>query len=193
MRFEEQLLMDLKAEIVDRDERRRRVTRRLFAGSTVALVAMTAAFAVPLLTETAKPAYAVSKKADGTVRVEINEFTDADQLERDLNAAGVRADISYLPPGKECKVGRGKTVSQVVATGPDSSAVARMRGDVLDINPRRLGGDQTLVLEFAGNATETAETKKQQMLWRLTSSVITGQVGPCVAIDDPTWKGVRGS
>ncbi|MER7503046.1 hypothetical protein AB0L05_08015 [Nonomuraea pusilla] len=193
MRFDEQLLMDLKAEIKDRVERRGRLTRRLYAGSAVALLATAAAFAVPLLTGTESPAYAVSKNADGTVRVEINEFKDADRLERDLGAAGVRADISYLPPGKECKEGRGKTVGRVVALGPDSGAVSRMRDGGLDIDPRLIGEDETLVLVFAGNDEETAETKKRKVLWSLTARMITGQVGPCVAIDDPKWKGGRGS
>ncbi|MFI6602751.1 hypothetical protein ACIBHX_41415 [Nonomuraea sp. NPDC050536] len=193
MRFEEQLLMDLKAKITERAERHRRVTRRLYAGSAVGLLAVAAAFAVPLLTGTEMPAYAVSKNADGTVRVEINEFKDADQLERDLDAAGVTADISYLPPGKECKTGRGKTVGQVVAMGPGPDAAARMRDGGLDINPRHIGEDQTLVLEFAGNEEETSKTGKQKVLWRLTAHMITGQVGPCVAIDDPTWKGGSGS
>ncbi|MFI6921947.1 hypothetical protein ACIBIZ_18540 [Nonomuraea spiralis] len=189
MTFEEQLLMELKAEIAGRAERHRRVTRRLYAGGVVGLLAAAAAFAVPMLTGTETPAYAVSKNTDGTVRVEINEFKDADQLEQDLRAAGVTADISYLPSGKECKTGRGKTVGAVTAMGPGPDAAARMRDGGLDINPRHIGKDQTLVLEFAGTEEETAETRKQEVLWRLTASMITGQVGPCVTIEDPTWNG----
>ncbi|GAA3079584.1 hypothetical protein [Streptosporangium carneum] len=146
-----------------------------------------------MLTGTETSAYAVSKNADGTVEVRIHEFKDADRLERDLDAAGVRADISYLPPGKECRTGRGKTVGRVTAMGPDSTAVARMVDGGLEIDPRRIGEDQTLVLEFAGNEEETPETEKREMLWRLTAHMITGQVGPCVAIEDPTWKGGSGS
>ncbi|MGW2154985.1 hypothetical protein [Nonomuraea sp. NPDC001699] len=188
MTFEEHLLMELKAEIADRTERHRRVTRRLYAGGVVGILAAAAAFAVPMLTGTETSAYAVSTNADGTVRVEIKEFKDADQLEQDLGAAGVTADITYLPPGKECKTGRGKTVGAVTALGPGADAAARMRDGGLDIDPRNIGKDQTLVLEFAGNDKETNETRKQNTLWRLTGSMIKGQVGPCVAIDDPSWK-----
>ncbi|RVX46836.1 hypothetical protein EDD27_9744 [Nonomuraea polychroma] len=182
MRFEEHLLMDLKAEITARAERRHRIARRLYAGGAVAALAAAAAFAVPSLTGTESPAYAVSKNADGTVRVEINEFEDADQLEQDLAKQGVRADISYLPAGKDCKPPRGKTTGQV-ALGPDSNAAARMRDGGLDIDPRRIGEDQTLVMAFAGTSQETAETKKQKTLWSLTASLITGRVGPCVVVD----------
>jgi hypothetical protein len=190
MKFEEHLLMDLKAEIVARNERRRRVARRLYAGGAVAALAAAAAFAVPSLTGTEPPAYAVTKNADGTVRVEINEFEDADQLERDLQEEGVTADITYLAAGTNCKPGRGKTTGQV-AMGPGSDAVARMRDGGLDIDPQRIGKDQTLVMAFAGTIEETAETKKQKTLWSLTASLITGRVGPCVAVDDPTWNDVR--
>ncbi|WP_188195532.1 hypothetical protein [Nonomuraea sp. SYSU D8015] len=186
MRFEEHLLMDLKAEIAARNVRRRRIARRLYAGGAVAALAAAAAFAVPSLAGTESPAYAVTKNADGTVRVEINEFEDADQLERDLREEGVTADVTYLPSGKECKPGRGKTTGQV-AMGPGSDAVARMRDGGLDIDPRRIGKGQTLVMEFAGTAEETAETKKQKTLWSLTASLITGRVGPCVVVDTPRW------
>ncbi|MFF4416605.1 hypothetical protein ACFYY8_29120 [Streptosporangium sp. NPDC001559] len=187
MRYEEQLLMDLKAEIMDRAERRRRLTRRLFAGGAAVLVAGAAAVAIPVLTGTGTPAYAVNKKADGTVNVQIHEFKDVDQLERDLNAAGVRADVSYLPPGKQCEKGRGKVGGK--AMGPGADAAARIVKGGLDIDPLLIGQDQTLLLEFTGDQEETAETKKYEMLWRLTASLVTGQVGPCVPVDDPTWEG----
>ncbi|WP_157549919.1 hypothetical protein [Nonomuraea candida] len=179
--------MELKAEITDRVERRRRVTRRLWTGGAVALVAATAAIAVPLLTGTDEPAYAVSKKADGTVRVEINEFKDADQLERDLVEAGVRADISYVPVGKQCKVGRGQAGGQALAGGPGGGAAWMSDGGV-DIDPRQIGEDQTLVLEFAGDGQETADTKNRRLLWRLTGQLITGPVAPCTLVDDPSWQ-----
>ncbi|MDP9862163.1 MULTISPECIES: hypothetical protein [Streptosporangium] len=179
--------MELKTEITYRTERRRRVTRRLYAGGAVALLAAAAAFIVPVLTGTEEPAYAVSKNADGTVRVEINEFRDADRLEQDLRDAGVTADITYLPPGKACKVGRGETVGRTVTLGPDANAVARMHNGGLDINPRNIGENHTLVLEFAGNEG-TPAAEKREVSWRLTGHTITGPVTPCVTVDDPGWE-----
>ncbi|MFC7583872.1 hypothetical protein ACFQYP_08975 [Nonomuraea antimicrobica] len=158
----------------------------------MALVAATAAIAVPLLTGTDKPAYAVSTKADGTVRVEINEFEEADRLEADLAKAGVKADISYVPAGKQCEVGRGKAIGQALAGQPRDAAVWMSDGGV-DIDPRHIGADQTLVLEFAGHVQETAEAKESRVLWRLTGQLVTGPVAPCTVIDDPSWKGDAGS
>ncbi|GAB2959180.1 hypothetical protein ACFMQL_11445 [Nonomuraea fastidiosa] len=185
MRFEERVLMDLKAEIERRAARRRR-NRRLYASGAVAAVAAAVAVAVPSLT--VAPAYAVSTNADGTVRVEINEFKDADKLERDLMANNVRADITYLPPGKQCKSGRGKTFGGRRAMGPDADAVARrVRGGGFDIDPRLLANDQTLVLEFAGHTENIDGLAKDEPLYRLTASIIVGPVAPCVPIDDPTY------
>ncbi|MFC4012649.1 hypothetical protein ACFOY2_35830 [Nonomuraea purpurea] len=189
MSYEEQLLMELQAEIMYRGERRRRVTRRVYAGGAVAVLAAAAAFAVPLLTGTESPAYAVSKKADGTVGVEIREFKDADQLEQDLKVAGVKADITYLESGKECKKNRG------MSTLPAEGAV-QMREGGLDINPRLIDADKTLVLEFAGNEEEEvpgAESPKTgKTWWILTTLVIPGDVGPCVVVDRPNWDDTGG-
>lgn len=187
MKYEEQLLMELKAEITDRVERRRRLTHRLYAGGAAVLVAAAAAFAVPMLTGTERPAYAVTKNTDGTVRVEINEFKDADQLERDLAAAGIKADITYVPAGKQCKAGRGQTGGTALGGEPGSGA-SWMRDGGVEIDPRRIGADRTLVLEFAGDHQETAETKERPLLWRLTGSLIVGQVAPCTVIDDSSWE-----
>lgn len=180
MSYEEQLLMELKAEIAHRGQLRRRLTRRLYAGGAVAALAAAAAFAVPLLTGTESPAYAVSKRADGTVGVEIREFKDADKLERDLKAAGVRADVTYLPSRKQCEKNRG------MSTLPAEGAI-HMREGGLDIDPRLLDEDKTLVLEFAGSEEEVPGAKPPKTWWILTELMIPGEVGPCVVVDRPDW------
>ncbi|WP_327585975.1 hypothetical protein OHA25_02325 [Nonomuraea sp. NBC_00507] len=198
MRFEEHLLMDLKAEIAARAERRRRIARRIYAGGAVAGLTAAAAIAVPLLTGTETPAYAVSKSADGTVRVEINEFRDADRLERDLKDAGVTADVTYLKAGTECDPDRGKRAGGQGRPGTEefrkspSANVARPRDRGLEIYPKYIGKDQTLLLEFA-ESDPSAGQEKKGVLWRLTTGLITGPVKPCVAVKDPTWHDVGGS
>ncbi|NRQ30745.1 hypothetical protein HII36_02685 [Nonomuraea sp. NN258] len=180
MRYEEQLLMELKAEITHRAERRRRLTRRLYAGGAVAALAAAAAFAVPLLTGTESPAYAVSKKSDGTIGVEIREFKDADRLEQDLREAGVRADVTYMGSGKMCAKNRGE-----IRTLPDDAI--RMRQGGLDIDPRLVDENSTLVLEFAGNDRADDTTPAPRTWWVLATLQIAGEVGPCTVIEDPTW------
>ncbi|MET9248066.1 hypothetical protein [Nonomuraea sp. NPDC003709] len=179
MRFEEQLLMDLKAEIGARTERRRRVTRRLLAGGAVAGLAAAAAITVPLLAGAETPAYAVTKQDDGTIRVEIKEFGDAGKLEQDLKAAGVTADVTYLKPRTTCAPGRGEPVGGEATTPEEwrrsvSYKAARPRTSGVDISPQYVGAGQTLVLEFA-----------EKPYWKLKAQVITGQVKPCTVIDDP--------
>jgi hypothetical protein len=176
--FEEQLLMDLKAEFAARAERRRRVGRRLFAGAAVAGSAATAAIAVPLLTGSEPPAYAVTKNSNGTIRVQINEFRDSDKLERDLGAMGVPADVTYLKPGKWCKPDRGAVVA-------GSDKVARMRKGGMDIDPKHIGKNQTLLLQLAESDGPASGPAKPQVLWQARASVIQGKVKPCVVVDDP--------
>ncbi|MEV6031439.1 hypothetical protein AB0L65_09835 [Nonomuraea sp. NPDC052116] len=185
MSFEEQLLMDLKVEFAARAERRRRTVRRVSVGAAVAGLAAAAAIAVPLLTGTESPAYAVSKKADGTVGVEIREFKDADQLERDLQAAGVRADVTYLEARKQCEKNRG------MSTLPAEGAI-RMRNGGLDIDPRLLDKDKTLVLEFAGDEDGDPAAEPPKTWWVLSTLMIPGKVGPCVVVDSTDWDDAGG-
>lgn len=180
MSFEEQLLMDLKVEFAARAERRRRTVRRMSVGAAVAGLAAAVTIAVPLVTGTESPAYAVSKKADGTVGVEIREFKDADRLERDLQAAGVRADVTYLESRKQCEKNRG------MSTLPREGAI-QLREGGLDIDPRLLDKDKTLVLEFAGDDEEVPAADPPKTWWILTTMMIPGEVGPCVVVDRTDW------
>ncbi|MFI7058015.1 hypothetical protein ACIBLB_38670 [Streptosporangium canum] len=194
MSFEEQILMELKAEITARAERRRRTGRRLFTGAAVAGLAAAAAIAVPLLTGSERSAYAVTKNGDGTINVKLNEFRDADQLEQDLKRMGVTADITYLKPGKTCRGGRGEIVgggSPEEWKGSASEKAVRLlpRGG-MDIDPRYVGDGQTLVMAFTENADQTSE--KPRVLWQFAGYVVNGQVKPCVVADDPTWNDVDG-
>ncbi|KAB8190685.1 hypothetical protein FH608_034840 [Nonomuraea phyllanthi] len=190
MRFEEQLLMELKEEVGARAERRRRATRRLFAGGAVAALAAAAAVAVPLLTGSEPPAYAVSKAGDGTIRVEIKEFRDADQLERDLRQAGVSTDVTYLEYGTRCEDDRGRIVggAESVAThdafrDSASAKAARPSGAGVDIHPEFVGQGRTLVLDFSENPAWTPGAPTVR--WQYRARVIEGQVKPCVVVDDP--------
>ncbi|MDF2706385.1 MAG: hypothetical protein K0R62_2037 [Nonomuraea muscovyensis] len=196
MSFEERLLMELKTEVAARGERRRRTTvRRLFAGVAVAGLAAAAAVAVPLLTGAERPAYAVSKNADGTIRVQINEFGDADKLERDLKGMGISADVTYVPPGKRCGSARGRTAGGETATPEEwersvSAKAVRLGKGGVYIDPAHVAQDQTVVMEFAKNDDQVSD--KPRVLWQFVGRVIDGPVAPCVLVDDPTWNDVGG-
>ncbi|MGW3351679.1 hypothetical protein ACWDA3_50995 [Nonomuraea rubra] len=186
MRFEEQLLMDLKAEMTARNERSRRVGRRLLAGAAVAGLAAVTAVALPLLTGP-EPAYAVSKNANGTITVELREFRDADQLEQDLGKLGVTADVSYLKHQTKCQDDRGTLVGGGYDTPEEWRAsvhykVARPGAKGFVIDPRQVGKGQTVVLEFTENSEGPVKSQ-------LKAEVIEGSVEPCVPEHDPTQLG----
>ncbi|TYB52747.1 hypothetical protein FXF51_50695 [Nonomuraea sp. PA05] len=186
MRFEEQLLMDLQAEMTARNDRARRTGRRLFAGAAVAGLAAVAAVTVPLVTSP-EPAYAVSANANGTVTVEIKEFRDAEQLEQDLKDHGVTADVTYLKPYTKCQNGRGALVGGGYDTPEEWRAsvhwkVARPGAKGFVIDPRQVGKGQTVLLEFT-------ENPKGPVKSQLKAEVIQGAVAACVPEKDPTQVG----
>jgi hypothetical protein len=195
MSFEEQILMELKAEITARAERRRRTGRRLFTGAAVAGLAAAAAIAVPLLTGAEQSAYAVTKNADGTINVKLNEFRDADKLEQDLTRMGVPTDITYLKPGKSCMGERGEIVgggSPKEWKDSASDKAARLLLTGLEINPRYVGKGQTLVMAFSERKDQTSASKKPEVKWQFSAYVVNGEVKPCVVVADPLWNDVDG-
>ncbi|WP_043636510.1 hypothetical protein [Nonomuraea candida] len=188
--------MELKAEITTRAERRRTV-RRLFTGAAIAGLAAAAAIAVPLLTGTEQPAYAVAENADGTINVQLNEFRDADKLEQDLKEMKVTADITYLKPGKSCRADRGKIIgggSPEEWEGSASDRAVRLlpQGGIT-IDPRHVGDGRTLVMAFTEKRGQAPRTEKPEVKWQFSAYVVEGQVKPCVVVDDPLWGDAGGS
>ncbi|MGR6914649.1 hypothetical protein ACU635_10400 [[Actinomadura] parvosata] len=208
MNFKEHVLMELRAEIVARNEaRRRRVRRRLFTGVAVAGLAAAAAVAAPLLTGSETPAYAVTKNTDGTITLKINEFRDPAQVEQDLGKLGVTADVSYVKPGTRCAPDRGesdsgpsftkeelrskdpavrKRINDAIANSPNAKALKIGRGEVR-IDPHHIKPGQTAVMEFTENADQTSGPEKPRALWQFSGYLVTGPVAPCRIIDDPSW------
>ncbi|GAA3154136.1 hypothetical protein [Nonomuraea roseoviolacea] len=201
MSFEERLLMELKAEVAARgaEHRRRMTVRRLFAGAAVAGVAAAAAVAVPLLTGTESPAYAVTKNTDGTIRVQIKEFRDADKLEADLARMGVTADVTYLKAGTWCKPDRGQVAGGEAKTPEEydrsisGKAIRPVKGGI-DIDPKYFGGNRTAVLMYAERVKDeqVGQALKPHVLWQYAGFVVEGPVKPCVAVKNPTWDDVDG-
>ncbi|MEV4112752.1 hypothetical protein [Nonomuraea sp. NPDC049695] len=187
MSFEEQLLMDLKVEFAARTEHRRRTVRRMSVGAAVAGLAAATAIAVPLLTGTESPAYAVTKTPDGTISVRIKEFKDADKLEWDLARMGVPADITYLKPGKGCQKDRGQLVGGMWPTTPQEwmNSVHEKAAEVTDennvaIHPQYIGKGQTLLMEISESGPAPEGPRDRLVFRRL---LITGKVKPCTVVD----------
>ncbi|WP_214416469.1 hypothetical protein [Sphaerisporangium fuscum] len=211
--FEDRLLAELKTEMAARRSeartavpaRRWTTGRRFFAAAGVLGVAAAAAIAVPLVTGSSAPAYAVTKNPDGTINLRINEFRDPEGAEKELAAAGVKADITYMPLGKRCEEGRFHrlpedevSVSKEELESRDPQVRAEVRRKMLDtpsgkaiqmrngitIHPEYIKPGQTVVLEIAENSKEpTAE--HPGVAYQVISGLTDGPVQPCKLIDQP--------
>jgi len=110
--FEERLLRDLKDVVAHGDPlvdhafahpMPRRRPQLVAAGGVAATAAATAAAAVIAGSgDTPAAAYAIASRG-ASVTVEIAELRDAAGLQRDLRAAGVPAQVDYLPDGMACR------------------------------------------------------------------------------------------
>jgi hypothetical protein len=138
--------------------------------------------------------------------VTIKELRAADRLEKELAENGARTDITYLPqhmrcagdsrgvvvyppqhpatpPGNPVKTSKlPKSYRDMLARAPLAWALPNVPGkaNVFKIFPQRIGKGRTLVLELA----ESHRTR----LWKLSSYVVSGPVGPCVFENDPYWN-----
>lgn len=109
MTYEDRLLTQLKQVVTENavqpPVRARRLgwkPRLVLGGAAAALVAGGAVIAIET---TATPAFAVNARPDGSVSVTINRLEDADQLAKQLAAAGIPTVAKYLPEGKTCADG----------------------------------------------------------------------------------------
>lgn len=74
--------------------------RRLALVAAGSAVAATTVLATVVVGSRSTPAYAAEPLPNGTIKVTIREFRDAQGLERRLQTLGVRSVITYLPGGK---------------------------------------------------------------------------------------------
>ncbi len=210
--FEDRLLAELKTEMSVRPPQGRAPAprwttgRKFLAVTAVAGTAAAAAIAVPLVAGTGAPAYAVTKNPDGSVTLTIREFRDPEGVERELAAAGVRADVTYMPLGKRCErpgfrpldadQANMPTVEELASNDPavrakvreklagsPSGKAIRMR-DGITIYPRYVQRDQTVVLEIAENPKEPT-VRNPGVAWSFSGRLTDGPVNPCKLVDDP--------
>jgi hypothetical protein len=180
--FAKQLLQELRAVVaanpapdVSRVPARRHVVRSgvLVGGIVAGVTALSAGALVP---GGSGSAYAVEGTPDGNVIVHTNKAGDAASLEQQLQAVGVRAVVTYLPPGKACKgwfepkqplAPRNRLIS-IVGFG------AGGRG-VVNISYGDRSSDQTLLL--------TTFVFEGVVMYQ--ANVVEGTVAPCVLGDAP--------
>lgn len=112
--FEQRLLARLKAVVAERgaaaaeaaeaqisSPSRRRLPLAL--GAATVLVAVAVALIVSAGGDNPPAAFAVEPQEGGGVKIEIYSLEDASGLERALEDAGIRAQVTWLPAGKVCR------------------------------------------------------------------------------------------
>ncbi|MFD1543957.1 hypothetical protein [Nonomuraea guangzhouensis] len=174
--FEERLLSALKDDIAARKADmvvETPVRRRRIVGLAAAVAAATVV-AINVYGGAAAPAFAVTKSADGSVEVRINEFRDPDELAAKLAAAGVTTVVDYLPAGQTCKQPRGEhgagygRAENGIGVGRDGTGI------VFRIGKGQVADGQTLVL-----AVSVDQADKPPIATSL--EVVRGAVAPCEA------------
>ncbi|MEU9831360.1 hypothetical protein AB0D67_07435 [Streptosporangium sp. NPDC048047] len=212
MNFEERLLMELKAEMNERAARRparNPFRRRLPVVVAAAGVAAAALVAVPMVAGTESAAYALTQESDGSILLKINEFRNPEQVERDLAELGVKADVSYVKPGKRCAPDRFTSIDgpgveleelkskdpavrakamKAIENTPSEKAYDRVPGGGLRIHPDRIKPNWTVVMEFTENEDQTSGPEKPRALWQYLFQIADGPVKPCVLVEDPSWN-----
>ncbi len=188
--FEDKLLTELQAVVAETRPARGR--RRVLIGlaACVTLAAGTAV-AVPLIggEKTTSPAYSVTVESTGEVSIKILRFEDAEALERDLKAAGVSADVHYLPVGRTCQ----RTPAGVRITGEDLRLPPAKNGKIqmvalatfeehdghylMKADPAVLKGGTLTIETTSPNPVTPKPGMKVELLRNAT-------FGPCVVVDD---------
>ncbi|MFB6723403.1 hypothetical protein ACFCV3_24695 [Kribbella sp. NPDC056345] len=180
--FEDKLLAELRTVVAERpvDIRRKRPKRLLVGIAACLTLAAGTAVAVPMLggEQATSPAYAVTTEADGKVRVRIYNFTDAAGLEKRIRAAGVRAEVTVLPPGKKCRRTPAPVIHEVRGAVLNTAEFMTSTRDNprlgLLLDPAKFRG-HTLLLELIddGKFSGAGGLDRAQ----------TGSFGPCVVVD----------
>jgi len=172
---------------------RRRPPRPALLASALAL-GVAAAVGVPVLLGGGTPAYAVSRNADGTLTITINQAKDPEPLEATLRGMGVNAVVDYIPVGKRCSPQPRSTsfLSRQEAQHPaDGRPFLIWPSDEpgFRIDPAAVKPGQTAVLEFSVSADE-----RTAGIW---ANISNGPVAPCTLVDSdeaplgppPGWEG----
>lgn len=159
----------------------RRLLRPALLAPALAL-GVAAAVGVPALLGGGTPAYAVSKHADGTLTITINQAKDPKPLEATLRSMGVNAVVDYIPMGKRCSPQPRSTsfLSRQEAEHPaDGKPFLIWPSDSDEpgfrIDPAAVKPGQTAVLEFSVSADE-----KTAGIW---ANISNGPVAPCTLVD----------
>lgn len=193
--FEENLLAELREVVAEQaaaPQPRRAMPRRRLALAVAGggLLAAGLVVGLPAVNSDQNPAaYAVTTNDDGTVTVvvqHINDAMGANELQRELAAHGVVAQVDYAPPGKQCRDApprpeRGESYPNMAGVDmPYLGAPSSLgKENVIVIEPAVLGG-RTVIVEILDDSLSPTS-----YLATFRLAVASGPVAPCVLVDAP--------
>jgi hypothetical protein len=192
-RFEAELLTELKTVVAQRAAeqsasgtartplwRRPRVVSVASAGA----LAIGATIGVPLLggdstAPSASAAFDLRTNDDGTITVTIYEFDDAEELEAQLEAHGVPADVAYTPEGERCQPGR-----YTYAPEQHPVRVSWKTDDIsFTVRPSDFAADETLIVTNDHLGMVYGDLHDTFAI--IMTATALGPVEECVLEDDP--------
>lgn len=145
------------------------------AGAAAAVAAVAGGYLLSPLGST--PAFAVTTAPDGEVTVTVSRLEGADALERALADAGIRANVTFPPQGKQCADGRYADAPRPSAPSPGrvlmSATSSSTGGQSISLPKDAIGPGQTLVLESMWPADGS---------WAMRVGIASGPVGDCVEV-----------
>ena len=168
---------------------------RLALGAALAIAAVAVALIFSAGGDNTPAAFAVVPQEGGGVRIEVYSLEDAPGLERALEDAGIRAQVTWLPAGTFCrephftpsqaKIPGGGSLGGFVIGGPGTLTISvgsrRSTAANLNLDPAAFRPDQSVVLSgspkpFGGDPEGGFEARFE---------VAEGPVEPCVPISAP--------
>jgi hypothetical protein len=203
--FEQRLLDELKAVVAERDAEQAAAIRaagrtsawrrapRLALGAVAVLAAAVAVLVFSSGGDKTPRAFAVEPQEGGGVTIKVYSLEDAPGLERALEEAGIRAQVTWLPAGMFCREPRftpsrvklpgGGGMSGVTMGGPGALTIsigARSLAS-LNLDPAAFRPDQSVVLSgsprpYGGDPEGGYEAHFQ---------VAEGPVEPCQPVPAP--------
>ncbi|MEU4699907.1 hypothetical protein [Nonomuraea dietziae] len=141
-------------------------------------LAAAVAVAVPLVFGGGAPAYAITRNADGTIQISINEAKNPKALQADLEKMGLRAVVDFIPNGKRCSP-QPRSASWVPREEAKLTVFPPTEGSAFTIDPAAVKEGQTAVLEFGFNQNDGWAVAG---VW---SGISNGPVAECTLVDSP--------
>ncbi|MEU4724655.1 hypothetical protein AB0G06_34015 [Nonomuraea dietziae] len=149
-------------------------------------LAAAVAVAVPLVFSGGAPAYAITKNADGTIQISINEAKNPKALQAYLEKMGLRAVVDFISKGKRCSP-QPRSASWVPREEAKLTVFPPTEGSAFTIGPSAVKEGQTAVLEFGFDQNDGVRSRA---CGRASPTV---PVAECTLVDSPgaPWARTR--